>query len=133
MARKQLSIFKQKLLGKALPRQTVAPVTPIGESSIMQTLPSFQAYLSETYAEKTVKMYFGDCRELSIYFKEKKLKQITLLDLQQWIGSLVAKNGRDLDRKTVNRKVSAVITYFLWLQSTGAITEDLTTQVTNTR
>ena len=71
--------------------------------------------------------------ELSIYFKHKKLKEISSHDLQQWIGSLVSPAGRGLERKTVNRKVSAIITYFLWLQGLGAITDDPTMVLNNTR
>ena len=62
------------------------PVTPTGESSVMQTLLTFQAFLAEKYAPKTAKMYWGDVRELSIYLKNKKLKEISSHDLQQWIG-----------------------------------------------
>src|SRR5688572_32435376 len=71
-------------------------------------------------------MYFGDVRELSIYLKNKKLQEISSHDLQQWIGSLVSPTGKGIERKTVNRKVSAIITYFLWLQGVGAITRDPT-------
>jgi integrase/recombinase XerC len=38
-----------------------------------------------------------------------------------------------LDRKTVNRKLSAIINYFIWLQGTGAITKDPTLSLNNTR
>jgi len=109
------------------------PVTPTGESSVMQTLLTYQAYLAEKYAPKTAKMYWGDVRELSLYLKNKKLQEITSHDLQQWIGSLVSPNGKGIARKTVNRKVSAIITYFLWLQGLGAITRDPTLPLNNTR
>jgi site-specific recombinase XerD len=75
----------------------------------------------------------GDVRELSIYLKNKKLKEISSHDLQQWIGSLVSPVGKGLERKTVNRKVSAITTYFLWLQGVGAITADPTLVLNNTR
>ena len=42
-----------------LPKQIIKPVVPTGESSIMSTLPAYLAYLSEKYAPKTVKMYWG--------------------------------------------------------------------------
>jgi site-specific recombinase XerD len=79
----------------------------------MQTLLTFQACLVEKYAPKTAKMYWGDVRELSIKLKNKKLREISSHDLQQWIGSLVSPAGKGIERKTVNRKVSAIITYFL--------------------
>ena len=99
----------------------------------MQTLVPFQAFVAEKYAPKTANMYFGDVRELSIYLKNKKLKDISSHDLQQWIGSLVSPAGKGIERKTVNRKVSAIITYFLWLQGIGAITRDPTLSLNNTR
>jgi site-specific recombinase XerD len=99
----------------------------------MQTLLTFQAFLAEKYAPKTAKMYMGDVRELSIYLKNKKLKEISPHDLQQWIGSLVSPAGQGLERKTVNRKVSAIVTYFLWLQGLGAITSDPTMVLNNAR
>jgi integrase/recombinase XerC len=78
-------------------------------------------------------MYFGDVRELSIYLKNKKVKDVSSHDLQQWIGSLVSPAGKGIERKTVNRKVNAIITYFLWLQGLGAITRDPTLSLNNTR
>ena len=73
----------------------------------MQTLLTFHAFLTEKYAPKTAKMYMGDVRELSFYLKNKKLRKISSHDLQQWSGSLVSPSGKGLERKTVNRKVSA--------------------------
>ena len=99
----------------------------------MQTLVAFQAFVAEKYAPKTAKMYFGDVRELSIYLKNKKLAEISAHDLQQWIGSLVSPAGKGIERKTVNRKVSAIITYFLWLRGLGAITRDPTLSLNNAR
>jgi site-specific recombinase XerD len=69
-------------------------------------------------------MYMGDVRELSIYLKNKKLKEISSHDLQQWIGNLVSPSGKGLERKTVNRKVSAITTYFLWLQGLGVAAQN---------
>ena len=99
----------------------------------MQTLLTFQAFLAEKYAPKTTKMYWGDVRELSIYLKNKKVKEISSHDLQQWISNLVSPAGKGLERKTVNRKVSAITTYFLWLQGLGAITDDPTMVLNNAR
>jgi hypothetical protein len=46
--------------------------------------------------------------------RNKKLQDISTHDLQQWTGSLVSPTGKGIERKTVNRKVSAIITYFLF-------------------
>jgi len=78
-------------------------------------------------------MYFGDVRELPIYMKNNRLQEISSYDLQQWIGSLVSPAGKGIERKTVNRKVSAITTYFLWLQGLEAITADPTLVLNNTR
>jgi hypothetical protein len=66
----QLPLFLRRTFQKRLPVQRLIPVTPTGESSVMQTLVAFQAYVAEKYASKTAKMYWGDVRELSIYFEE---------------------------------------------------------------
>src|SRR5688500_10712566 len=129
----QLPLFLRRTFQIKAPTQILKPVTPTGESSVMQTLPTFQAFLTEMYAPKTAKMYWGDVREISIYLKNKKLKEITSHDLQQWIGSLVSPAGKGLERKTVNRKVSAIITYFLWLQGVETITRDPTLPLSNAR
>ena len=129
----QLPLFLRRSFQKKPASQILKPVTPTGESSVMQTLVAFQAYLAEKYAPKTTKMYWGDVRELSLYLKPKKLQEISSHDLQQWIGSLVSPAGKGIERKTVNRKVSAIITYFLWLQGLGAITADPTMVLNNTR
>lgn len=133
MPQDQLPIFKQKSFGKVVSKQIVKPVIPTGESSIMSTLPSYMAYLSEKYAIKTVKMYWGDVKELSLYLKDKKLKEVTPLDLQQWIGNLVSEKGRHIERKTLNGKVSAIINYFLWLQGLEVISDDPTATLNNAR
>jgi site-specific recombinase XerD len=46
---------------------------------------------------------------------------------------LVSPAGKGIERKTVNRKVSAIITYFLWLRGLGAITRDPTLSLNNAR
>jgi hypothetical protein len=84
----QLPLFLRRTFQKKPSPQTMKPVTPTGESSVMQTLPTFQAFLAEKYASKTAKMYWGDVRELSIYLKNKKLKEISSHDLQQWVISI---------------------------------------------
>jgi hypothetical protein len=57
----QLPLFLRKTFEKRLPVQRLVPVTPKGESSVMQTLVAFQAYVAEKYAPKTAKMYWGGC------------------------------------------------------------------------
>jgi site-specific recombinase XerD len=63
----------------------------------------------------------------------KKIAEITTHDIQQWISSLLSSKGEKLDRKTVNRKTSAIINYFLWLYGLQAITKDPTIPLNNAR
>ena len=83
MPQDQLAIFKKSVGKAAARRQIAAPAVPTGKSSIMQTLPAYHAYLSQRYAPKTVRMYWGDLRALSVYLRDKQLQEITPLDLQQ--------------------------------------------------
>ena len=78
----QLPLFLRRTFQTKASTQVVKPVTPTGDSSVMQTLVAFQAYAAEKYAAKTAKMYWGDVRELSIYLRNKQLKDISTHDLQ---------------------------------------------------
>jgi hypothetical protein len=93
MAQDQLSIFK-KSVGKSAPRRTAPAVAPSGDSTIMQTLAAYRAHLSSQYATKTVAMYYGDVRELSVYLDGRKLQEVTPGDLEQWVAELVSSTGR---------------------------------------
>jgi hypothetical protein len=55
----QLPLFLRKTFSKSNPTQVIEPVPPTGESSFMQTLPAFHAFLGEKYAAKTVKCIGG--------------------------------------------------------------------------
>src|SRR5438128_985581 len=93
----QLLLFKQKSFGKTVTVQIIEPVTPTGESSMTATLPAFLAYLQSTYSESTVEKYFSDVKRLSMFLREKKLREITPHDLQDWIGTMVSAKGESLD------------------------------------
>jgi len=51
----QLPLFLRKTFEKRLPVQRLVPVTPTGESTVMQTLVAFQAFAAEKYAPKTAR------------------------------------------------------------------------------
>ena len=70
----RLPLFIRRTFEKKASTQVVKPVAPTGESSVMQTLLTFQVFLVERYAPKTVKMYWGDVRELSVYLKNREVK-----------------------------------------------------------
>lgn len=133
MLQKQLPLFKPKSPGKSRSLQRVPAVTPTGQSSIMQTIPAYQAHLSQQYAVKTVSMYLGDIRELSVYLNGRCLQEVTTTDLEQWIEMLLSEQGRHLERKTLNRKISAVSNYFGWLRGLEAIAADPSAAISNAR
>src|SRR5256885_753445 len=112
----QLPMFKRKTFPSAAQQQIIDPVAPTGESSVMKTLPAFLAYLrSSGYSESTTEKYFADVKKFSMFIREKKIGEVTSHDVEQWISVMVSPKGEALDRKTVNRKVSAIINYFSWL------------------
>src|SRR5215212_3810827 len=117
----QLPLFLQGKLKKAVKQQTVEPVTPTADNTVMQTLPAYMAFLGGSgYSASTTEKYFADVRKFSLFLREKKVGEITQHDIQQWIAGLLSKDGEQLDPKTVNRKVSAIINYFGWLSGLGA-------------
>src|SRR3954451_20575478 len=121
----QLPLFIRKKFEKAVSQQNVEPVTPTADSTVMQTLPAYMAFLGGSgYSASTTEKYFADVRKFSLFLREKKVGEITLHDVQQWITGLLSKDGEKLDPKTVNRKVSAIINYFGWLSGLGVIEKD---------
>src|SRR3954465_13930996 len=102
----QLPLFLQGKLKKAATQQTVEPVTPSADNTVMQTLPAYMAFLGGSgYSASTTEKCFADVRKISLFLREKKVGEITQHDIQQWIAGLLSKDGEKLDPKTVNRKV----------------------------
>jgi site-specific recombinase XerD len=94
----------------------------------------YLAYLmSSNYSQTTAAKYFSDVKKFSLFLREKKIGKITAHDIEQWTAGLLSSKGEALDRKTVNRKLSAIINYFLWLRGAGAITKDPTLSLNNAR
>jgi integrase/recombinase XerC len=130
----QLPIFKRKTFPAAGEQQIREPVGPTGESRIMQTLPAYLAHLqSSDYSSATAAKYFSDVKKFSYFLRDKQVKKITAHDIEQWAAGLLSSKGEALDRKTVNRKLSAIINFFMWLQGTGAITKEPTLSLNNAR
>ena len=130
----QLSIFKQREIPAAVQLPRLEPIVPTGEGSVMRTLPAYSAYLySKQYSESTIEKYLGDVKKFSVAMSHKKLEEITEHDVEQWIETLLSKKGESLDRKTVNRKVSAIINYFSWLMELEVLGENPTAALANAR
>ena len=63
----------------------------------MQTLPAYLAHLRvHGYSESTTQKYFSDVRKFARLIKAKKIGEITLHDIEQWIAGLLARNGKKL-------------------------------------
>src|SRR4051794_312288 len=130
----QLPLFLRRKFDKVTQTQTMNLVAPTPESSVMRSLPAYLAFLqSNKYSASTTMKYFADLKKFEVFIREKKIGEITPHDIEQWIAGLMSPKGERLDRKMVNRKVSAIINYFLWLQGLGAITKDPTASLTNAR
>jgi integrase/recombinase XerC len=130
----QLPLFLRKKFEKVAPQQTIIPVAPTAENTVMQTLPAYAASLgSQGYSQSTQEKYFADIKKFSLFLREKQIGEITTHDIEQWIAGLLAKDGGKLDPKTVNRKVSAIINYFLWLTSLQVLAKDPTAPLANAR
>src|SRR3954449_12755961 len=94
----QLPLFIRKRFEKAVSQQNVEPVTPTADNTVMQTLPTYMAFLGGSgYSASTAEKYFADVRKLSLFLREKKLHDITQHDIQQWIAGLLSKDGEQLD------------------------------------
>jgi len=100
----------------------------------MKTLPAFLAYLrSSGYSESTTEKYFADVKKFAVFIREKQIGEVTAHDVEQWISEMVSPKGESLDRKTVNRKVSAIINYFSWLVGLEVIQVNPTEGIQNRR
>src|SRR5712691_12247039 len=130
----QLPLFLRKKFEKVAPQQTITPVAPTADCTVMQTLPAYLANLgSQGYSQSTQEKYFADIKKFSLFLREKKIGEITTHDIEQWIATLFAKDGGKLDPKTVNRKVSAIINYFLWLTTLQGLPKDPAATPANAR
>src|SRR3954451_13620821 len=130
----QLPLFIRKKFDKVAARQTVDPVAPTADKSVMQTLPSYLASLgSQGDSESTTEKYFADVKRFSLFIRDKKIGKTTTHDIEQWIAGLLSKDGEKLDPKTVNRKASAIINYFSWLHGLGVITDNPAIALNNAR
>ncbi len=130
----QLGLFKRKSFNKLIATQKLEPIAPTKESTVMRTLPAFLAFLrSYGYSESTIEKYFIDVKKFSLFIKEKTLQEISSHDIQQWISEMVSPKGEHLSRKTVNRKVSAIINYFTWVMQLKVLEHNPTSYIQNKR
>src|SRR6266700_1769283 len=112
MGSEQPSLFNRKQYAGVL-AQTYHIEPPTAESTVLKTLPAYHAYLqSGGYSKYTPDDFTSDVKKFGFYVKDKKLRAIRTVDIQQWIGEL----KKVMTEKTVSRKISALTNYFLWLE-----------------
>ena len=111
MPGEQPSLFDRKKYSGVLP-QTYQIEPPTSDCTVLKTLPAYYAYLqSGEYSKYTPDDFTGDVKKFGFFVKDKKLREIRTVDLQQWLGEL----KKVMTEKSVSRKISALTNYFLWL------------------
>ena len=123
----QPSLFDTTKLGKLVVQPQLAIKLPTPQSTVLETLPAYYAYLkSGDYSAYTVDDFTGDIKKLGLYLPKKAVATVSLVDLRQWIRFLASPTGEQLQAKTVSRKVAAVKNYFQWLKNSRVLQADPT-------
>src|SRR5918999_6241963 len=111
MRGEQASLFDRKKYYGVMP-QTYQIEPPAADHSVLKTLLAYTTYLrSGGYSKYTPDDFTSDVKKFGLFVKDKKLKDIKLVDIQQWVGEI----KKVLSAKTVSRKISAITNYFNWL------------------
>ena len=117
MEQDQLALFNTKKYQGVLP-QTVNLKPPTGEDTVLKTIPAYYAYLrTGGYSKYTPDDFTGHVRRFGQFVKDKEIRAIRPVDIQQWIVEL----RRLVQEKTVSRKISAITNYFNWLMREQAL------------
>src|SRR5947199_8649089 len=111
MAGEQASLIDRKKYKGVMP-QTYQIEPPAADHSVLKTLLAYNTYLrSGGYSKYTPDDFTSDVKKFGLFVKDKKLREIRTVDIQQWIGEL----KKVMTAKSVTRKISAITNYFLWL------------------
>src|SRR5437868_12210093 len=111
MGSEQPSLFDRKQYTGVF-TQPIQIAPPNADCTVLKTLPAYYAYLqSGEYSKYTPDDFTSDVKKFGFFVKEKKLREIRTVDLQQWLGEL----KKVMTAKSVTRKISAITNYFLWL------------------
>lgn len=130
----QISLFQKQGVRRGVSQQRFAVKAPTPNSTVMGTLGAYYTYLKAgNYSSYTADDFLGDAKKLSLYLRNKKLSEISLLDLQDWVKNLKSPTGGNLTAKTVSRKITAIKNYFLWLVKSGVFKESLADRLFNQR
>src|SRR6266704_5435110 len=118
MVSEQPSLFDRKKYTGVLP-QAYPLEPPTADCTVLQTVPAYYAYLqSGGYSKYTPDDFTSDVKKFGLFVKDKKLREIRTVDIQQWIGEL----KKVMTEKSVSRKISAITNYFLWLETEKVLT-----------
>ena len=91
----------------------------------MSTLVAYRVYVSSVSESKyTPQNFFTDIKKFALFVREKKIKDIDVYAIREWIEILQSPKGENLQPKTVSRKISALHHYFLWLGQEGVIRDN---------
>jgi len=125
MSDDQLSLFKRKTFPAISSASPIDLTPPTGASTVMSTLSAYHVYLKSTSESKyTPDDFYGDIKKFALFVREKKIQDIAVQDIQEWISVLQSPKGENLKPKTVSRKISALTHYFFWLIQQGAVTNN---------
>jgi site-specific recombinase XerD len=129
MAGDQASLFDRKKYKGVMP-QTYQIEPPAADHSVLKTLLAYNTYLrSGGYSKYTPDDFSNDVKKFGLFVKDKKLKNIKLVDIQQWIGEI----KKVMKEKTVSRKISAIANYFNWLTQEKVLAENPAQSIRNLR
>src|SRR6266699_1313866 len=118
MLGEQTSLFDRKKYSGVLP-QTYQIAPPTSDCTVPQTPPAYHAYLrSGEYSKYTPDDFTSDVKKFGLFVKDKTVREIRTVDIQQWIGEL----KKVMTEKSVSRKISALTNYFLWLETEKVLT-----------
>jgi site-specific recombinase XerD len=114
----QRSLFDRKKYIGVMP-QTYQIEPPTADMTVLKTLLAYHAYLgSGGYSKYTPDDFTSDVKKFGLFVKDKKLREIRTVDIQQWIGEI----RKVMMEKTVTRKIAAITNYFLWLEREKVLT-----------
>lgn len=121
----QIGLFQKKKVGRTISQQAYEIKEPTPDSTVMGTLAAYYTYLkSGNYSSYTADDFLGDVKKLSLFLPNKKVSNVSLVDLQDWVKTLKSPTGENLTAKTVSRKITAIKNYFLWLATNDILKEN---------
>lgn len=111
MTTEQPALFDRRRYSGVLP-QAYQIEPPKVEHTVLQTLPAYFAYLqSGQYSQYTPDDFTSDVKRFGLFVKDKTVRHIQTVDIQQWLGTL----KQTMTNKTLSRKRSSLNNYFTWL------------------